>query len=138
LGWEAHRHENELKKKGLRNLCFIKEDEGRVGFKTTAENKDYMSLSFKDKIEKGSVQFHEKFLSISEFDNAKKMKDELVDQLYNYCKKVEPSRDPNKPPKISWGGKSGYGFDDNVMALMMILTMKREFFTSRKYNMYKK
>lgn len=139
LGWEAQRHEQDIKKSGLKNIIFIKEDgnHGGTGYRMDKNNKNAMGMAFKSKLESEKVVFHKNFICIDEENSPAAMKDEIVKQCGNYSRKIVIPNDVNKRPEIFWGGKSGYGYDDNCICVQALLLYKRVFLTSEKYSCFR-
>lgn len=116
-GWEAPRTKQDLKRAGVKNIVFLSEDGqlDRVGYRTDEPLKNAFATATKDKLDRGKIVFYKDFVCCDENSSPSTMMDELVKQLQNYSRKLVIPKDVNKPPKVFWGGKMGYGFDDNVI-----------------------
>ena len=137
LAWEGVYRSKHLKKVFGNSLIVMKEDHNSVGVRMNFNLKKAISISLKEKLSKKHIKLYKDIVSLSESQvlpngaTPRKIKDQLVDQLLNYCRIIRPSRDPLKPPIELYSGKSGHGFDDMVIATMLNLVMKRIFWEKR-------
>ena len=114
----------------------MKEDENRAGVKINNQFKKLMKIGLETKLNEKSVYFYNNFITIGEL-SADEMKEEIIQQLLNYSRILKPSNDPHKAPTEIYGGKSGHGYDDHVIALQLNYVMKNRFNDTQKYNMWK-
>lgn len=115
-----------------KKLCIMKEDENRAGVKVNNSFKKMMKMGLETKLNEKSVYFYKKFISIGEL-GPDQMKEEIVLQLLNYTRTIRLSKDPHRAPTEIYGGKSGHGFDDHVIALQINYIMRNRFNDSDKY-----
>jgi hypothetical protein len=137
LGWEAQNHQAALKRKKIENVCFMREDRENTGIRTTEYLKNAMALKFIKKLEDKRVMFHKNYITVDVKSTPYSIKQELIKQMENFCRKIIMPNDLQKAPKILWTGKGGYGFDDRVMCVFMLSMFIGVFFSSDKYNDYK-
>lgn len=66
------------------------------------------------------------------------MKEEIMKQMKDYCVILKkPTRDPFAPPTEIYSGKSGYGYDDLMIAIQLANIMQKRFVTCKeKYSRY--
>jgi hypothetical protein len=133
LGFEAIWQHYEIKRSGLPDVCVMHEDDNRAGVRTSRDLKRLMAITFNYTLLDGYVYFHRKFVCTGEQKTPEGMKLELIDQLKNYCRIIKPSNNPHALPVETYGGKSGYGFDDLALALQLNVTMKNRFFSNPIY-----
>jgi hypothetical protein len=143
LAWEGQHQSKHLKKEFGNSLVVMKEDHNRVGVRMDANIKKVISISLKEKLSKSHIKLYKDLVSLSETqvlpngETPRMIKGQLVDQLLNFCRIIRPSRDPLKAPTELYSGKSGYGYDDMVIATMLNLFMKRVFWEKqREYKDY--
>ena len=129
LAFEGIWIQQELHRSGLRDVCIMREDENRAGVRVNKEYKKIMAMSLNYKLLDQSIYFHRDFACIGEDNTIDKMQSEIIDQLRNYSRILVPSKDVHKAPDERYGGKTGHGFDDHAIALMLNLLMSRRFFS---------
>jgi hypothetical protein len=133
LAFEGMHLERTLRKAGIKNACVMKEDDNRAGVKINGPFKKLMAWALNAKLGEKSMYVYEKFLVIAEESNRDKMISEVESQLLNYSRIIKPSNVAHKAPTEIYNGKSGYGYDDLVIALQLNLIMKNRFYTSTDY-----
>jgi hypothetical protein len=120
-----------LQRAMVRNICIMREDKGMTGVRVNREFKKLMAMGLKEKLLSGKVYMHRRFVCTGEDYSPKAMKNEMIDQLLNYSRKVKFANDEDNESTVIYGGKMGYGFDDHVIALQLNLVMKERFFIRR-------
>lgn len=133
LGFEAIWSAREIRRSNIGNICVMEEDQNRAGIKMNRELKKHMCAMFQEKVNLQQVHFHRNFVCIGERNSPENMKNEIVNQLINYSRILEYSKNKRIAPKETYGGKKGYGFDDHAIALQINLLMKNMFFSKDKY-----
>jgi len=126
----------ELYRSGTENICIMREDENRAGVKINNSFKKLMKMAIEVKLNEKTIFLYNNFISIGEL-SPDEMKEELIVQLLNYTRMIKPSKDPHKAPTEIFGGKSGHGFDDLVIALQINYVMRNRFNDSDKYIKWK-
>lgn len=130
LAWEGIHVQHALHKANIPDVCSMIEDDNRAGVKINNNSKKLMTLAFNTKLLERSVYFHKDFKCIGEDNTPEDMKQEIIIQLRNFSRILTPSRDIHKPPKETYGGKSGHGYDDHVIAVVLNHVMKNRFFNT--------
>ncbi len=110
----------------------MREDDNRAGVRVNNPFKKILAMNLGDKLRDNLVYFHKNFLCIGDDYTNEDMKGEIIDQLLNFSRIIKPSKDIHRPPTEIYSGKSGHGFDDHVIALMLNLVMMGRFFTRRE------
>ncbi len=129
LAFEGLWMQQELYRSRARDICVVEEDDNRAGIRTNLVVKKAMTMALDGVLRENNVYMHRDFVCIGEANSVSDMQAEIVKQLLNYSRNVRPARH-NKHAAVTetYGGKSGYGFDDHVIALSMNIIMKGRFF----------
>ena len=125
LGWDAIECAEFLMECGTQKICYMREDEGRIGIKTTEYSKEEMARGIKHKLQDNAICFHRNFFCVAEDMTPEKMKEEFGKQLKNFKRKTIKTRGKIR---VKYDGKGGYGFDDLVIALGLNNYMRNRFF----------
>lgn len=133
--FEGTHQRDAIQNSGL-DAVVMYEDDNRAGVRTNNELKKLMAYEFKYKLHKKNIKIHEDFFTLSENYTVEKMKGEIYDQAYNYSRILLPSKSPHIPPKEIFGGKTGFGYDDLMIALQLNPLMEKRFFDSIKYKRF--
>lgn len=112
--------------------------EWQSGMLKTQALTNAMATAFAHKLTDRSLCFHRRFVhSGNKYKEAAQLQKDIVKQLLNYKKKITPNNNKDKPPKITYSGKEGYGFDDHVVALLFNPLSRRVFWNNKtKYGIY--
>jgi hypothetical protein len=112
---------------------FIYEDNGFVGIRTTDELKQKMAIVFDTLLSFSKFKFHYKFTTITKNKTPLMMKEEVVKQAKDYSIRIERSNNKFIKPTEIYTGKSGYGYDDIIMAEQISYIVIIYFNNSAKY-----
>ena len=126
LGNEAAWLKQKMRKHPTERLCFMDEDNGKPGVRTTESVKEQMAVTLFSKLEDGRVCFHHDFRSITETETGTDLKGMIVEQLRTYNKEVA-----GNPPKMKYSGKAGGNKDDLAVALQLNLLFRPMFFLNK-------
>lgn len=137
LGFEASWLAHEIRRSNLGNVCIMEEDQNRAGIKMNRDIKKHMCAMFQEKANLEDIKFHKDFICIGDNNSPGNMKTEIINQLLNYSRILEYSKNKRVAPKETYGGKRGYGFDDHAIALQINLLMKNVFLTKDKYKVWR-
>lgn len=138
LGNEAMHHQMYISQHRLANVIIMHEDtQDRAGLRTTHDSKRTMVVQLNEAIRNSNIHFFKRMVSINGKRDAAAMKRELINQIANFKRVVEPPTKPHQEPKERYTGKSGGGRDDLVMSLMQSLYAKALFYSRpEKYQKY--
>jgi len=138
LGNEAMHHQLYLRQSGLANVVVMREDtRDRPGFRTTNDSKRTMAIQLNEALRQDRIGFFKNLVSINAKRGHVEMKKELISQVANFKRVVEPPVKVHQEPKERYTGKSGGGKDDLVMALMQNIYAKNVFYSRpEKYEKY--
>ncbi len=125
LGWDAIECAEFLRRHETPRICYMREDQGRIGIKTTEYSKEEMARGIKHKLQDNAICFHRNFFCMAEDMTPEKLKEEFGKQLKNFKRKTIKI---GKQIKVRYNGKGGYGFDDLVIALGLNNYMRSRFF----------
>lgn len=117
---------------GIKDICVMKEDDNRPGFRTDHKNKKEMALSLNVKLREKGIYIYQYFICVAEDVSTEKMLEEIESELLNYSRIFKPSKVKYKGPTEIYSGKQDYGFDDLVIALQLNLIMKNRFYEKKE------
>jgi hypothetical protein len=121
------------------NYVFVFEDKNNgVGIRTSHELKKQMSIAFSIVLSESRFKFHSTLQTITDKMTPQLMKEELVKQMKDFSIKLQrPANNKFAPPIELYTGKSGYGYDDLMMTVLINHIMYLRFMTnSHVYGKY--
>lgn len=138
LGNEAMHHQAYIRQHRLANVIVMCEDtQNRAGLRTTHDTKRTMTVQLNEALRNNNIHFYKHMVSINGKRDAAAMKREIINQIANFKRVVEPPTKPHQEPKERYTGKSGGGRDDLVMSLMQGIYAKTLFYSRpEKYEKY--
>lgn len=117
------------------NVVIMAEDHNRVGIRVDNSIKNTMIEGLENTLSRHRCDFWSDFQSLNE-NGVNATKEKMIQELRNFSRKIKYPNDNDLPPKIIYGGKQGYGFDDLVITLSISLFMVSVFFANPKYQRY--
>ena len=105
-----------------------------LGWLTTADRKEAMALQLREAMRIGRISFSNHFFSLSMTRESAKKR--LGDEMRNFSVIVEPPKSHWAKSRKTYTGKLGGLQDDVCIALQLVLTAQREFFTNPKYSKF--
>lgn len=130
LGNEAMHHQMYIERSKLANVVVMLEDTmDRPGFRTTNASKRTMVIQLNEALRQERLGFYKNMISINGKRDAADMKKELIGQVANFKRVVEPPVKTHQEPVERFTGKSGGGKDDLVIALMQNIYAKTRFYS---------
>ncbi len=138
LANEAMHHQLYVRASGLANVVVLCEDtRERPGFRTTNATKRTMAIQLNEALRQNRIGFYQHLISINGKRDPVAMKRELINQVANFKRVVEPPDKIHQEPKEMYTGKGGGGKDDLVIALMQNIYAKNVFYARpEKYQRY--
>ncbi len=123
----------EMRHSGLGQYAVMREDNNRVGTRTSKELKHTMAILLNTKIVRRNIFVLDGFVSIVDGSSTEDMLDKLLDQMKNYSRIVKPPRDKHHGSAlVSYTGKSGHGHDDLVISIQLLNVMQPIFWTKKE------
>ena len=93
LAFESQHLIHAIQEAGVKKWIALTEGAGNtLGWLTTNERKESMMFNLRDAMAVGSIHFSNEFFCLSQ--GVREMKQQLEDELRNYCVLVEPSKTP--------------------------------------------
>lgn len=133
LGNEAMHHQFYLNQSGVSKIVVMNEDtHDRPGFRTTNASKRSMVIQLNEALRGNRINFYDKFISISGNRTPEAVRKEILSQVANFKRVVEPPLKVHQEAKERYSGKSGGGKDDLVLALMQNLYAKSVFYAKEE------
>lgn len=136
LAYEAQHLIHCVQQNGIKKWCALTEGANQtLGWLTTNERKESMTFQVRDALAVGSIVFSDEFFSNSH--GIREIKQQLQDELRNFCILVEPSKTPFGKTKKTYSGKVGGRNDDMVIALQLAVTGVRTFYSQDRYRAFR-
>ena len=93
-------------------------------------------FALRDALSVGSIHLSTEFFCLSQ--GVVQMKQQLEDELRNYCVLVEPSKTPFGKTKKTYSGKLGGRNDDIAIVVQLAIAGVRCFYRESKYRQFRK
>jgi hypothetical protein len=103
------------------------------GFRTDENEKFRMVKNIECVLKDKRLKFHRKLYTTFEGGDKKKFVNHIVEEMLNFSEIVKPSKTSTLPPRVFYGGKKGYGTDDTVIAIGIVLNRMNKYYTEKKY-----
>lgn len=130
LANEAMHHQLYVRAAGLANVVVMCEDtQDRPGVRLTNPIKRTMAIQLNEALRQDRIAFYHSLVSINGKREPAAMRQELISQVANFKRVVEPAAKVHQEPKEFYTGKAGGGKDDLVIALMWNLYAKNLFYS---------
>lgn len=138
LANEAMHHQMYVHQSGLSNVVVMCEDtQQRPGVRLTNPIKRTMAIQLNSALQQARIGFYKHLVSVNGKRSPEALKKELINQIANFKRVVEPPAKVHQEPKEMYTGKSGGGKDDLVIALMWNIYAKDIFYSRpEKYSKY--
>ena len=94
-----------------------------------------MCFQMRDAMRVGNICFSDEFFSTTQ--TIREIKQNLEDELRNFCILVEPAKTPFGKTKKTYSGKVGGRNDDLVITLQLAITGIRTFYQQDRYNSFR-
>jgi hypothetical protein len=101
----------------------------------TNERKESMTFQLRDALTVGNIVFSDEFFSNSH--GIREIKQQMQDEMRNFCILVEPSKTPFGKTKKTYSGKVGGRNDDLVIAIQLAVTGVRCFYQQERYRAFR-
>jgi hypothetical protein len=138
LANEATHHQFHIANGRLANVVVMNEDtHDRAGMRTYNNTKRTMVIQLNEYMVNERIRFFHNFVSVNGKKPPSEVKQELINQVANFKRIIEPSTKLGVEPKERYTGKMGGMRDDLIIGLMQAIMAKCLFYaTSEKYGQY--
>jgi len=136
LAYEAQHIIHTLQEAGLKKWVALQEGAGyTLGWLTTNERKESMCMQLRDALRVGNISFSNEFFSTTQ--TVREVKQQIEDELRNFCILVEPPKTPFGKVKKTYSGKVGGRNDDLCITLQLAITGIRTFYMQDRYRTFR-
>lgn len=136
LAFEAQHIVHAVQAAGIKKWCCLTEGANQtLGWLTTNERKESMMFALRDAMAVGSIALSTEFFSLTQ--GLVQVKNQLENELRNYCVIVEPSKTPFGKTKKTYTGKVGGRNDDVAVVVQLAIAGVRCFYTQDRYRAFR-